>query len=490
MTEEIRTLRLKKSEHLPGQPHDVVENPWNILIVDDEDEVHKVTAMILRDVVFNERSINLISAHTAKEAEEILESRDDIAMVLLDVVMEHDAAGLDLVEFIRGKLKNKAIRIILRTGQPGQAPEEKVIVDYDINDYKAKSELTAQKLFTTVVASLRAYDSIRALEKNREGLEKILDSTDTLFKVESLQNFSSGVLTQVSAFLGCSPNGILCVEVNDEVDPRMSSSPCSGLSVIGCAGEYERCVECSGDEDCNFTEVMNYAKESLSSEGHVYSKGYLAVYLDTKKTTGSVVILHGADHISMEDRFLLDIFTSKISLALANAIHYEKMMKAEEAARKDYLTELYNRRQLISAGVKLVSAGIRSKSFSSIAMIDIDHFKEVNDTYGHDAGDIVLKTVADLLTDRLRESDIIARFGGEEFCVLASGTNQDGAKEIFEDIRRCIESTKVDVGCGEVDITVSIGVASSDELPLDDMISNADKNLYKAKASGRNRVVI
>ena len=85
----------------------------------------------------------------------------DVAAVLLDVIMETDVAGLDLVEYIRNELKNETVRIILRTGQPGQAPERRVIVDYDINDYKAKTELTADKLFTTLTAALRGFQQLQ-----------------------------------------------------------------------------------------------------------------------------------------------------------------------------------------------------------------------------------------------------------------------------------------------------------------------------------------
>nr|MBP6600126.1 response regulator [Giesbergeria sp.] len=138
---------------------------WRVLVVDDDVEVHAVTRLILGKMRYKGRGIELLSAHSGIEARQVMTSQSDIAVVLLDVVMETDDAGLRLVSVIRQELGNTATRIILRTGQPGQAPEEQVIVDYDINDYKAKSELTAQKLFTTVVAALRSYETIVALEK-------------------------------------------------------------------------------------------------------------------------------------------------------------------------------------------------------------------------------------------------------------------------------------------------------------------------------------
>jgi PleD family two-component response regulator len=140
---------------------------WNILIVDDEKIVHESTKMVLNDFIFENKKINFLCAYSALEAKEILSEVDDISVVLLDVVMEKDDSGLELVKFIRDELRNSFIRIILRTGQPGQAPEEEVVINYDINDYKMKTELTLQKLLTTIVSALRSYSNIMDLELNR-----------------------------------------------------------------------------------------------------------------------------------------------------------------------------------------------------------------------------------------------------------------------------------------------------------------------------------
>ena len=126
------------------------ERVWTVLIVDDEPDIHEVTKLALSGFEFEKKKCRFISAYSAKEAKEVLENTPNIALALVDVVMETDDAGLNLVNYIRNDLKNRLIRVILRTGQPGQAPEEKVIHDYDINDYKGKSELTTQKLYTSV----------------------------------------------------------------------------------------------------------------------------------------------------------------------------------------------------------------------------------------------------------------------------------------------------------------------------------------------------
>ena len=162
--------------------------PWPILVVDDEDDVHSMTALLLADVEFQERRLDLIGCRSAAEARAVLRHRRDIAVILLDVVMEEEDAGLKLVRWIRGELGNPDVRIILRTGQPGQAPQRDVIVGCDINDYKPKADLSAEGLFTAVIAALRAYDHIRSIEtrvaerthelrQSREQMRAILESS-------------------------------------------------------------------------------------------------------------------------------------------------------------------------------------------------------------------------------------------------------------------------------------------------------------------------
>lgn len=143
---------------------------WRILIVDDEEEIHAVTRLVLNDFTFEGRGLDLISAYSGKESIELLRDTEDIAVVLLDVVMEDNHAGLDVARRIREELNNPFTRIILRTGQPGQAPENKVISELDINDYKQKTELTAQKLFVTVTTALRSFRDLKTIDTNRQRL--------------------------------------------------------------------------------------------------------------------------------------------------------------------------------------------------------------------------------------------------------------------------------------------------------------------------------
>lgn len=172
---------------------------WKVLIVDDEPDIRKLTRMSLRDFSFANRSLEFLEADSATSARAILGKHPDIALALIDVVMESPDAGLKLVEFIRQEQGNIFIRIVIRTGQPGIAPERYVIDHYDIDDYKDKTELTSTRLYTSVRSALKAYRDLQTINMNRLGLERVLQATPAIYRLGHvpLSDFFNGMLTQV-----------------------------------------------------------------------------------------------------------------------------------------------------------------------------------------------------------------------------------------------------------------------------------------------------
>ncbi len=149
------------------------ETAWKIMLVDDDPSIHQATKIALKFFTFEERPLEFISAFSATEAKGLIQAHSDTALILLDVIMETQDAGLQVAQYIREVVQNLAVRIILRTGEPGQVPEESVVVEYDINDYKTKLELTQQKLFTTLVSSLRSYRDLVALQQSQDQLAQL-----------------------------------------------------------------------------------------------------------------------------------------------------------------------------------------------------------------------------------------------------------------------------------------------------------------------------
>jgi signal transduction histidine kinase len=150
--------------HVETKCVDFFPDCWKVLIIDDDEDIHRVTQLVLKRFAFLGKRLQFFSAYSAEAGKQILSVQDDIAVILLDVVMEQEDSGLMLAQYIRQELKNKLVRIILRTGQAGRAPENDVIMKYDINDYKEKTELTQQKLYTAMVTALRSFRDLSIME--------------------------------------------------------------------------------------------------------------------------------------------------------------------------------------------------------------------------------------------------------------------------------------------------------------------------------------
>ncbi|MDA9464400.1 ATP-binding response regulator [Bradyrhizobium sp. CCBAU 53415] len=292
---------------------------WKIAVIDDDPAVHDGTRFALSDYSLNGQSLEILSAYSAAEGRKLMAEHGDIAAVLLDVIMETDVAGLELVEYIRNEIRNETVRIILRTGQPGQAPERRVIVQYDINDYKAKTELTADKLFTSLTAALRSYQQLERMVQTRRGLEIIIDAASTLYDFKSMQRLAEGVLTQLASLLNVDCAGILVLRDNGGVDPE--------LSVLAGSGCYSRFIGTTSSRalDPELREMVEAAFQRRKNE---FADHRSVIYLRTGSGREVVVLLQAERELSETDRSLVEIFSSRLSIAFDNVILYQQLQDA------------------------------------------------------------------------------------------------------------------------------------------------------------------
>ena len=280
---------------------------WKVMIVDDDDDVHSVTRLVLDNFNFMGRNIQFIDAYSGEEACRLLNEHPDMAVIFLDVVMETEHAGLDAVKRIREDIGNTLVRIILRTGQPGKAPEKSVIVNYDINDYKSKTDLTSQKMFTSLVAALRSFHDLKSIDANRRSVMKILEASSQL-DLESLRIFVSGILMQLSNLLDVSENDLILVQQDEE----------NGLlKIIASSGNYEPFI---GDSvlDVLSPEVGKTIQYVIANKTDSVRQNY-GVYVISGKNIGNVVAyLNGSKHLDQVDLVLVGIFCEKVLLAYDN----------------------------------------------------------------------------------------------------------------------------------------------------------------------------
>ncbi|MBT3135068.1 DUF3369 domain-containing protein [Alteromonas sp. ALT199] len=297
---------------------------WKVLIVDDEPEVHAVTKLALNDFTLNGKGLEFVSAFSGEEARVIFETHDDIAVVLLDVVMETDDAGLKLADYVRNELDNHFTRIILRTGQPGQAPEKDVIINYDINDYKPKTELTAQKLFTVIIAALRSYRDIIVIDENRRGLEKIIDASVDLFSSRSLEKFMQGIIQQLASILGCSKDAayITTAVATTSRTINVNNANCKDdeLYVFAGNGEYAS-KEGVPLKDAISAKEYALCTRAMREKQIVYAEDHVVAYCNSKSHNGALLYLSGLPRrVGDNDRHLVKRFSESVQLAFDNVL--------------------------------------------------------------------------------------------------------------------------------------------------------------------------
>ncbi len=302
---------------------------WKVLIADDEPDVHVATKLVLRDFSFCNRGIEFLDAYDGNQTCELLRQNPDTAVVFLDVVMETEDSGLRTVRRIREEIGNQMVRIILRTGQPGHAPEEHVVLNYHINDYKSKSEMTAKKLFTSLVSALRSFQDLQAIESSRRGLVKVLDAASNMdFRSRNL--FVSGLLMQLGSLLDIGDNDLILIRLGDAGGQDIIMAACGGFDAfIGAP----------------IKDILD--AESIEHVTRVFSGG--VTHIDEKRSiylvpmpnlSDVVVYIGGAKKISETELALIDIFCMKIILAYDNfeSVEQSKLDQGAEIALLAKLT--------------------------------------------------------------------------------------------------------------------------------------------------------
>ncbi|MBF0304300.1 MAG: hybrid sensor histidine kinase/response regulator [Alphaproteobacteria bacterium] len=274
--------------------------PWPLLVIDDDAQVLAMTRVLMRDITFDGRPFEVLGAASAAEGAEILVKRPDIPVILLDVVMETDHAGLDLARRIRDEIGNHRVRIILRTGQPGEAPERDVVLAYDINDYKSKAELTAQKLFTSVIGALRSWRDIVAVERHRLGLERILERSEPLLRQRSIEALAAAFAEELRALLD-SP---LARVTAHRASEGWSSLPAADARLLDEAAEGGR---------------------------NVFRPDAAVVVLPVLDDAAILFLLRRPEPIGPDEARLIALFAHRVTVGFDNARLYESLERRVES---------------------------------------------------------------------------------------------------------------------------------------------------------------
>ena len=422
---------------------------WKVLIVDDDPEIHSVTQLALSDLVVLDRRLEYLHAYSGQDACQLIEDNTDIVLVLLDVVMETDDAGLNVVKHIRETLKRQDIRIVLRTGQPGYAPEESVIKDYDINDYKTKTELTRRKLVTTVYAAIRSFQQISTVNQNRIGLEKIISSASELLELHNVQDYAHGVLKEFIQLFGSDGgvSGVFCarghgiIDVADDLSFYIlgqvgfsSTLVNQKLDVLNNPQASQQIFQCFQSKQNSFfsTEHANTISLYLTSGGY-----RAAMYFELDSELSDI------------NKQLVEVFLSNIATGYENVHLFQKL---SNAAYKDWLTDLPNRLEFVNFLEKFSQNG---SDDTVAALIDLNHFSDINDGLGQEVGNQLLVSVAKRL-NQLSDQCSLARVGADVFGIIGPSEfiNPDHIIALF--------NLPLDAGEQKLPTNISIGFCTKE----------------------------
>ncbi len=301
--------------------------PWPVLVVDDDPQVHTMTEILLRDFEFQGRPFEVVSALSAASARSLLAARPDIPVALLDVVMETDDAGLRLVRHIREDLNNRRMRIVLRTGQPGQAPEHDVVVAYDINDYKSKAELTAQRLYTTLVSALRAWRDIVTIERHRQGLERILSASAPLFETRSMRALVEELVDQLSKVVDSGGGGVLACRMVDRGDGK------GRATVVAGSGGFGRLV--GRPAAAALPPVLAAGVvDAFETQRSAFGTDRCILAFRTREHGTTVFALERAEPYVEDDHRLLELFCNRVSIGFDNVCLYEDLVALNQSLER------------------------------------------------------------------------------------------------------------------------------------------------------------
>jgi diguanylate cyclase (GGDEF)-like protein len=435
---------------------------WRVLLVDDEPDVHTATKVALRNLDIEGRRLEFQHAYSDAEARKVLQQEAPFAVAVIDVVMESDTAGLDLVRYIREELADARVRLILRTGQPGYAPEISTIQNYDINDYRTKSELTQSRLFTSLTMAVRSYSQLCQLEAGRVGLEQILDATRELSRPSGLQQFATGLLTQLCALLRIDCDGLLCAALHPATRQPY---------ILAAAGQYSNWT---GKllEELPEGGIRSRLEQSLQAREHVLN-GDIGLFFEGANGQALAAYVNIGRQLSELEQQLLEVFCNNMSTAFENLQLY---LDIEALAFRDTLVDLPNRNALL----QLLDQ--HSGEQHTLALVDLDNFADINNILDESFGDAVLQAVARQLCSAFSEQCMVSRLASNLFGVYGPDVevNPDQIQSLF--------AQPFQVGDGQtLRLSATTGLARAEGRCGKDLLKNAGAALKQAKRLVRGK---
>ncbi|MES0809011.1 EAL domain-containing protein [Roseibium sp. SCPC15] len=426
--------------------------PWKILIVDDDPDVHEVTKIAVAGCVFEDRAFELVHALSAEEARQILSDNDDIAVALVDVVMESDTAGLGLVRWIRSELGNHFTRLILRTGQPGYAPQTDVIMKFDIDGYTEKAELSRTKLITAIVTALRGYKLVMSLETNRQKLQQLNAHFAAIVEKNALSEFAAAVLKHFDDLVGQPVDCLLC---GLEALPEYGKIDRSKIRVLAASGDFEDKidlpVELVGDDA-----IRNSINECIESHETCSTSQGVALPLVTRNGMAGALYL-GITEAALEELVgpeVVKLFVSNVALG------YEKTGLLEHIRNLAYVDRVTG---LSTFSGFIESFQRNSSQHTSLLVVhsEIQRFGVIVDGIGDEKASAVLRRTGHRLSQTFPDALTIARKEKDEFLILLKGGEDNKVQDVVARVEDAFQDA-IAIDDNQISLRLRLGFATRD----------------------------
>lgn len=297
--------------------------PWKVAIIDDEEQVHAVTQLVLKNTQLDGQPLQFLNAYSAEDGLRLFQDHPDIALAFIDVVMESDDAGLQLIHKIRNDLENHSTRIVLRTGQPGTAPEETIIRTYDINDYKSKTELTDTKLKTCVYSSIRSYRDILTIETSKRGMQKVIAASDSVLRSQTLYQFGNAILSHTVQLLNIKTAEMYLV--SQHIDLFGDAE----LILLAATGDEVK-LNTQWDTDILPTDVKQAIIEAIDKQQSSVTENVFIGYYHTNESTQSVLYTRFHEAHNAQQDEILKLFAANITLIFQNLHNREHIQETQK----------------------------------------------------------------------------------------------------------------------------------------------------------------
>lgn len=437
----------------PSEPEvkKITKAPWKILIVDDDPDVHEVTKIAVGGCIFENRPFELLHALSAQEARQILLKHPDIAVALVDVVMESDTAGLGLVSWIRSELGNHFTRLILRTGQPGYAPQTDVIMKFDIDGYTEKAELSRTKLITAIVTGLRGYKLVMSLETNRKKLKQLNEHFAAIVEKNALSEFAAAVLKHFTVLVGQPVDSLLC---GLETLPDYGSFDKSNVRVLAATGNFEDKIDLPVDVISDDA-IRNAVARCVETQATCASPKGLALPLVTRNG------MTGALYLGISEELLEELVGSEVvQLFVSNvALGYEKTGLLEHIRNLAYVDRVTGL-STFSGFIETFQRHAANGAKLLVVHSDIQRFRVIVDGIGDEKAGAVLKRTGHRLSQTFPDALTIARKEKDEFLILLKGGEENTIQDVVARIEDAFQQP-ITLEDNQITLRLRLGFAST-----------------------------